>query len=353
MGGFTSKTESTSYTRQETRLILSAYNARRTDAALPTTTDMLSTEAGETRQPAESAPHALSNGQSTTPPSMDTDPGNTGVIATTRPAPSPPAVSTFTDDQAGQGIESPAGYQLDELESTSYALREVRETHHTIPSANDACQTDGALTTSDISSPQRFGASPARQPALPTLASLLLPQTQTPKNDHRPGTRKEADLRQLEQQLLSSAESTSYTPQEVRQTGRIFLSAKNACRTEAALLTTADMLSQTRAPAAPASVLPLPAGRRLMVRSPQQEKRRKLAEILRDYLETNEEPIVGSPDNPFPWADELGVKGASILSVFIEYEDMATYTCTFCGDIQTDFEASLTHQRNFLSDCMP
>ena len=102
----------------------------------------------------------------------------------------------------------------------------------------------------------------------------------------------------------------------------------------------------------PASVLPLPVPGRSVVQSPQQDERNKLAELLRDYLQTNEEPIVGSPDNPFPSADDLGIRGISILSAFIEHADMETFTCTFCGDIQTDIEASITHQRNFLQYCV-
>ena len=156
-------------------------------------------EAGVARQPAESASRAVSDGQSTTPQSMDTDPGNPGVIVTTRPAPSLPAVSTFTDEQAGQGIESPKGDQLDEL-----APREVRETRHIILSANEACQTDVALTTSDMLCPRPSEAGAARQPTLPTLAPLRLPQTHTPEKDHRPGTQKEEDLIQLEPEIISS-----------------------------------------------------------------------------------------------------------------------------------------------------
>ncbi len=64
--------ESTSYTPREVRetrhTTLSATNARQTEAALPTIADMSSPqthEAGTTRQPAESASHAFSSGQST------------------------------------------------------------------------------------------------------------------------------------------------------------------------------------------------------------------------------------------------------------------------------------------------
>ena len=204
MGRSTSKTERTSYTPQETRLILSIYNARQMDAALPTTVDTPSTQtydASVTCQPAESAPRALSNGQKTIPQSMDTDPDNLGVIVTPRSAPSPlPGVSAFADEQAG--IESWEGYQLDELESTSYTPREVRETRQIILSANDACQTDVASTTSDLPSPQQFEAAAARQP---TLAPLLLPRT------HRPAIQKEEDLIQLEQEIIHVSATNSFS----------------------------------------------------------------------------------------------------------------------------------------------
>ena len=86
--------------------------------------------------------------------------------------------------------------------------------------------------------------------------------------------------------------------------------------------------------------------------SPRQDERNKLAEILHDYLQMNPEPTIGSPDNPFPSADDLGIKGLSILSAFIEHADMETFTCTFCGDVQTDVEVSLAHQRSFLQYCV-
>ena len=200
---------STSYTLQEVRetrrVTPSADNPRQTDAVLLTTADMSSPQAygaGVTRQPAESVLGALSNGQSTTHQPIGTDPGNLGVIGTTRPTLSPlPTRSTFTNEQAGQGFESSEGYEMDKLGSTSYTPREVRETHQIILSANDTCQTEVALTTSDMSSPQRFEAGATRQP---TLAPPLLPQTQTPENDHRPGTQKEKDLIQLDPELISS-----------------------------------------------------------------------------------------------------------------------------------------------------
>ena len=111
-----------------------------------------------------------------------------------------------------------------------------------------------------------------------------------------------------------------------------------------------NQLSST--PAAPASVIPLPVPGWSVVYNPQQDERNKLAELLYDYLQTNPEPTIGSPDNPFPSADDLGIRGISILSAFIEHEDMETFTCTFCGDIQTDIEVSLAHQRTFLRYCM-
>ena len=114
----------------------------------------------------------------------------------------------------------------------------------------------------------------------------------------------------------------------------------------------AAKLAENQPSSAPTSVLPLPVPGRSVVHSPQQDERNKLAELLHDYLQTNEEPIVGSLDNPFSSADDLGIGGVSILSVFIEHVDMETFTCTFCGDIQVDIEVSLTHQRNFLKYCV-
>jgi len=86
--------------------------------------------------------------------------------------------------------------------------------------------------------------------------------------------------------------------------------------------------------------------------NPQQDERNKLAELLHDHLQTNPEPIIGSPDNPFPFADDLGIRGLSILSAFIEHADMETFTCIFCGDIQTDIDVALVHQRTFLKSCV-
>lgn len=110
----------------------------------------------------------------------------------------------------------------------------------------------------------------------------------------------------------------------------------------------------SNAPATPASALPRPVLVQSVVHrpdSPPQDERIKLAELLHDYLETNPEPIIGSPNNPFPFADNLGIRGLSILSAFIEHADMETFKCTFCGDIQTDIEVSLAHQRTFLQYC--
>lgn len=117
----------------------------------------------------------------------------------------------------------------------------------------------------------------------------------------------------------------------------------------------AAKLAENSAPAAPVSVVPLPIPGWSIVHNPEslrQDERNKLAELLYDYLQANPEPIIGSPDNPFPSADDLGIRGISILSAFIEHEDMETFTCTFCGDIQTDIEVSLAHQRTFLRYCV-
>ena len=67
------KLRSTSYTLQEVRLIiLGAYNARQTNAVLPTaeTSSSQTTEAIVARQPAESASRAFSSGHNTTVESM-------------------------------------------------------------------------------------------------------------------------------------------------------------------------------------------------------------------------------------------------------------------------------------------
>ena len=136
------------------------------EAALPTTADISSPQTCEacvTRQPAEFASRALSNGHSTTTESMDTDPGDLGLIVTTCPAPSPlPTGSTVPDEQAWQRIESLEGYQIDELEITSHTPREVRETRNIILSADTSRQTDAALpTTADMSIPQTCEAQPS------------------------------------------------------------------------------------------------------------------------------------------------------------------------------------------------
>ena len=76
--GLHQKLKSTSYPPQDVRLItLGAYNARQTDAALPTAevSSRQTLEAGETHQPAESA-HTFSNGHSTTTESIGTSTGN-------------------------------------------------------------------------------------------------------------------------------------------------------------------------------------------------------------------------------------------------------------------------------------
>ena len=65
--------------RETHRIILSAHNARQTDAPLPTTVDMSSPqayEAGPTRQPAESESRAFSSDHSTTLEPMGTDTGS-------------------------------------------------------------------------------------------------------------------------------------------------------------------------------------------------------------------------------------------------------------------------------------
>jgi hypothetical protein len=83
----------------------------------------------------------------------------------------------------------------------------------------------------------------------------------------------------------------------------------------------------------------------------QQDERDQLAELLRAYLQTNQEPTIGSLDNPFAFVDSLGIRGVSVLSAFFEYTDMETFTCTFCGDTQTTIEDAVAHQRTFLQSC--
>lgn len=107
------------------------------------------------------------------------------------------------------------------------------------------------------------------------------------------------------------------------------------------------------APTARASVptLSVSAGQAVQDDSSQHE-RNKLAELLHVYLQTNPEPIIGSPDNPFPSADSLGMRGLPIFSAFFEDTDTDAFACTFCGAIQADIEAALQHQRVFLQTCV-
>jgi hypothetical protein len=73
--------------------------------------------------------------------------------------------------------------------------------------------------------------------------------------------------------------------------------------------------------------------------------RRKLAKRLNEHLEIHPEPIVGSIDNPFPFADKYGIRGVSILSVFFDHLGMDTFTCHFCKDKRATIEDALEHQR--------
>jgi hypothetical protein len=73
--------------------------------------------------------------------------------------------------------------------------------------------------------------------------------------------------------------------------------------------------------------------------------REKLARIVNEYLESHPEPIVGSIDNPFIFADNHGIRGVSILSVFFDHSDMHTFTCHFCDDHCTTIDDALQHQR--------
>ena len=193
-------------------------------------------EADVTRQPAESASRALSNRHSTTE-TMETDPGDLGLIVTNRPVPSPlPTGPTFLDEQARERIESLEAYRRDELESASHTPREVWETLHIVLSADNARQTDAALPiTADISSPQPSAAGAARQPAESALFAL------------------------------SSGHNTVIESMGVG-TGNLRRREKVAAR-------------------------------------------ERIAQSLRDYLEVNPEPITGSIDNPFPFADKYGIKG--------------------------------------------
>ena len=203
--------ERASHTPQEIRHIsLSADNARQTDATLPTIADISSTqtdEAGVPCQPAESASWTLSNGYSTTIESMGTNIDGLRHRVTTRPAPSPlPAVSTSADEQASRRIENSELYQRGDLERTSHIPRGIWEIRHIVLSVDNARRMDMALMTADVSNPQPWEAGATRQPTLPTLAPLPLPQTQglAPANGHRRGTQKEEDLTQLEQEIISS-----------------------------------------------------------------------------------------------------------------------------------------------------
>lgn len=73
--------------------------------------------------------------------------------------------------------------------------------------------------------------------------------------------------------------------------------------------------------------------------------REKLAQRLNEYLETHPEPIVGSIDNPFSFAEKYGVRGVSILSVFFDHTDMDIFTCHFCTDEHVTIDDALEHQR--------
>ena len=73
--------------------------------------------------------------------------------------------------------------------------------------------------------------------------------------------------------------------------------------------------------------------------------RKKLAQKLNEYLDTHPEPIVGSIENPFSFAEKYGVRGVSILSVFFDHLDMDTFTCHFCKDKHVTIDDALEHQR--------
>ena len=73
--------------------------------------------------------------------------------------------------------------------------------------------------------------------------------------------------------------------------------------------------------------------------------RETIARMLDVYLETHPEPIIGSIDNPFPFADKYGIKGISILSVFFDHLDMDTFTCRLCYDQHDSVDDALEHQR--------
>jgi hypothetical protein len=105
-------------------------------------------------------------------------------------------------------------------------------------------------------------------------------------------------------------------------------------------------VSSASAAPTPAAPLPVP-----VVHQPDDSQRHKLADLLYHYLQTNPEPTIGSQENPFPWADPLGIRGCSILSALFETTDMETFMCTFCGDRQMSIEAALAHQQRFLKTC--
>lgn len=73
--------------------------------------------------------------------------------------------------------------------------------------------------------------------------------------------------------------------------------------------------------------------------------REKLAQKLNEHLETHPEPIVGSIDNPFSFAEKYGIRGVSILSVFFDHLSMDTFTCHFCKDEHATIDGALEHQR--------
>ena len=366
MGSFALKTESTSYTPQEARqtrlIVMSANNARQKDAAfLPTTADMSSPQTNEAGVTAESASPALSHGHSTAAESMDTNHGDLGVMVTNRPVPSP--LPALIEEQARQSpeirIES---LQRDELETPSHTPQEVRETHDIILSANNARQTDAALpTTADMSSPQTHEAGATLQPAESASCAFSSGHSTAVESI---GT----DIGNLRRRAALPFPSIKLRMKMTERgrpydIGHHFKSKAFATRVQGAADEKPSAISFARSGEdsleyaqrlALACVIPLPVPGWSVAHnpdSPQQDERNKLAFLLRDYLQTNPEPIVGSPDNPFPSADVLGIRNTSVLSAFIEHADMETFTCTFCGDVQTNVEASLTHQRTFLQSC--
>ena len=66
---------------------------------------------------------------------------------------------------------------------------------------------------------------------------------------------------------------------------------------------------------------------------------------LNNCLEAHPEPIIGAIDNPFPFADEYGIRSISILSVFFDNLDMGTFTCRFCYNQHDPVDYALEHQR--------